>query len=177
MKNAWSRVHALFVGAAVLLSSAAALAVSIPPDSKLPDAVTSTFRAKYPKAVIEKIDVLEENGVNVYDIEFVDGPMEKETDIAEDGTMLEFTHVIPLKQIPAAPLKTIRETAKAAKGSKYGRIERIEIDYETKDGKVVKLPATVFRFAAELARNGMTAEVIVNEDGSVAEAPNWVKVP
>jgi hypothetical protein len=175
MKNVVTRTSVLLAGAALVLHTGLALAVSIPPDSKLPDAVNNTFRTKYPKAVIEKIDVLEENGINVYDIEFVDGPMEKEADIAEDGTMLEFTHVITLKQVPAAPLKTIRETAKAAKGAKYGRIERIEIDYETKDGKVVKLPATVLRYAAEMTRNGMSAEVIVNADGSVSEAPNWVK--
>ena len=32
--------------------------------------------------------------MTVYDLEFRDGTTEKETDIAEDGTMLEYTIVI-----------------------------------------------------------------------------------
>jgi hypothetical protein len=133
--------------------------------------VNSTFRGKYANARIEKLDVTEENGVNVYDIEFADGKMDMETDIAEDGTMLELTYVIAAKQIPAAPLKSIRE---AAKGAKLGRMEKIEIDYITKDGKVEKLPGTVWRYAAEMTKKGQSAEVIVNADGSMSEAPNWV---
>ena len=163
---------ALVVGMVVLAGASTSPAKSLPPDARLPDAVTSALRAKYPKAVIERIDVLEENGVNVYDIEFAVGKSEHETDIAEDGTMLEFTNVIPLKDIPAAPLKTIREAT--PKGSRYGRIERIEIDYATRDGKVVKLPATVIRYAAEMMKKGQQAEIIVNADGSVSEAPSWV---
>lgn len=166
----WGRV--LVVGVVAMLVASTSGAVSLKPDAKLPDPVESTFRGKYPKAEIEKIDVTEENGVNVYDIEFTDGKMEKETDIAEDGTMLEFTHVVPAKEIPAAPLKVIRDTAKTAKG-KLGRLERIEIDYITKDGKVEKLPETVIRYAAEMARKGEAAEIIVNADGSVSEAPDW----
>ena len=171
MKSMTSWKRTVIVALMTVFVTSAAYATSLAPDSKLPDAVNGTFRAKYPNAKIEKLDVTAEEGVNVYDIEFADGKMEKETDIAEDGTMLEFTHVIPSKEIPAAPLKTIRETAK---GSKIGRMERIEIDYITKDGKVEKLPATVLRYAAELAKKGQSAEIIVNADGTVSEAPKWV---
>ena len=167
----WTRSLAAMV--LVLCVASPALATSLPVDSKLPDAVASTFKAKFPNGKIEKLDVTEEEGVNVYDIEFSDGKMEKETDIAEDGTMLEFTLVIAQKEIPAAPLKTIRENAK---GAKLGRMEKIEIDYITKDGKVEKLPATVWRYAAEMTRKGQQAEVIVNADGTVSEAPNWVPI-
>jgi hypothetical protein len=172
MTNTIRGARALMAGVAMLLVASAGQAASLKPDAKLPDPVTNALRAKYPKAVIERIDVLEENGVNVYDIEFSVGKSEHETDIAEDGTMLEFTNVIPLKEIPAAPLKTIREAT--PKGSKYGRIERIEIDYETKDGQVVKLPGTVIRYAAEMVKKGQQAEIVVNVDGSVSESPNWV---
>lgn len=172
MQNGRHGAIALFAGMVVLVAAAGSQAVPLAPDAKLPDAVASALRAKYPKAVIERIDVLEENGVNVYDIEFSVGKSEHETDISEDGTMLEFTNVILLKDIPAAPLKTIREAT--PKGSRYGRIERIEIDYETRDGQVVRLPATVIRYAAEMLKKGQQAEIIVNADGSVSEAPNWV---
>jgi len=164
---------ALSLGFAVLSLSLAARAhaTSLPVDSKLPDAVANTFKEKFPNGKIEKLDVTEEEGVNVYDIEFSDGKSEKETDIAEDGTMLEFTLVIGQKEIPPAPLKTIRENSK---GAKLGRMEKIEIHYTTKDGKVEKLPATVWRYAAEMSKKGQQAEVIVNADGTVSEAPQWV---
>src|SRR6185295_10724687 len=93
----------------------AVYAVSLKVDSKLPDAVARTFKAKFPNGKIEKLDVTAEEGVNVYDIEFSDGKTEKETDIAEDGTRLEFRLVISQKEIPAVPLKAIRDNAKGAK--------------------------------------------------------------
>jgi len=161
----------LLAGAGVLLLFGAPHAESLPRDAKLPDPVAATFKAKFPKAEIEKIDVTEENGVMVYDIEFRDGRMERETDIAEDGTLMEFTDVIPLKAIPAAPLKAIRA---AAQGARLGRLERIEVSFETRDGKVVKLPEAVTRFAAEMSRKGQHAEVIVAYDGAVIEHPEWV---
>ena len=43
------------------------------PAVKLPDPVTKTFQATFPKAQITKLDAEEENGVTVYDIEFKDG--------------------------------------------------------------------------------------------------------
>jgi hypothetical protein len=37
-------------------------------EAKLPAPVKKTFRDKFPKAVIEKLEVEEENGVTVYDL-------------------------------------------------------------------------------------------------------------
>ncbi len=106
---------------------------------KLPDAVTKTFKKTFPKGEINKLDVdVENGGVTVYDIEFKDGAIDKETDIAADGTMLEFTVVVEAKAVPPAAMKAVR---KAAEGATMGRIEQIEISYETKDGKVIKLPS------------------------------------
>ena len=42
-------------------------------EAKLPAPVKKTFRAQFPKAVIEKLDVEEEDGVTMYDLEFRDG--------------------------------------------------------------------------------------------------------
>ena len=55
---------------------------------RLPDSVARAFRSTFPKAEISKLDVDEENGVTVYDLEFTDGTIEKEADITADGTML-----------------------------------------------------------------------------------------
>ncbi len=138
------------------------------PAVKLPDPVVKTFQATFPKAQITKLDVDEENGVTVYDIEFRDGKVEKETDITADGTMLEFTVVIPAKEVPAPTLKAVRA---AAQGGKIGRIERIEIGYETKDGKAVKLDKPVTHYAVEITKGGKTSEVVVTPDGTRVAEP------
>jgi uncharacterized membrane protein YkoI len=138
------------------------------PAIKLPDPVMKTFKATFPKGEITKLDVDEENGVTVYDIEFKDGVTEKETDITADGTMLEFTVVIKAKQVPTAAMKAVRA---AAKGAKIGRIERIEISYETKDGKAVKLDKPVTHYAVEIAKGDKTSEITVNPDGTAVVEP------
>ena len=136
-------------------------------DVKLPAVVTKTFKKAFPNGEITKLDVDVENGVTVYDIEFKDGKVEKETDITADGTMLESTVVIDAKAVPKAAMAAV---AKAAAGATMKRIERVEIAYETKDGKAVKLAKPVTRYAVELTK---TTEVVVNPDGKVVEPANW----
>jgi hypothetical protein len=138
------------------------------PVIKLPDPVVKTFQATFPKAEITKLDVDEENGVTVYDIEFKDGAIEKETDITADGTMLEFTVVVRDKDVPAAAMKTVR---KAAKGAMIKRIEHIEIGYETKDGKAVKLDKSIVHYAVEIVKGGKNSEITVNPDGTAVVEP------
>ena len=108
-----------FVTASMVAHAAPGATKSLDISTPLPDSVDHTYRATFPKGEISKLDVSEENGVTVYDIEFRDGEFEKETDIAADGTMLEFTLVIDAKAVPAAAIKTIRKTAA---GAKLGRI-------------------------------------------------------
>lgn len=131
-------------------------------DSSLPDTVAKTFKTTFPKGAIDKVEVDAENGVTVYDLEFKDGATEKETDITADGAMLEFTVVVNAEDVPAAAMKAVR---KAAEGATIGRIEHIEISYETKNGKVVKLSETMTNYAVEITRNGKTTEIVVDADG------------
>jgi hypothetical protein len=138
------------------------------PAVKLPEAVTRAFKAAFPKAEITKLDVDVENGVTVYDIEFNDGKVEKETDITADGTMLEFTVVVPAKEVPAPAMKALRA---AAKGGKIQRIERIEISYGTKDGKAVKLDRPITHYAVEIFKDSKTSETVVNPDGTRVVEP------
>jgi uncharacterized membrane protein YkoI len=139
-------------------------------ESKLPAAVKNTFRARFPAAKIEKLDVEEENGVTVYDLEFQDGTVEKEADITAEGTLLEVTVVIDEKDVPEAAMKPIR---KAAEGAKMKRIERIEIRCEVKNGKTNTLPKAVTHYAVELSKGNNTAEIVVAPDGKVIEPANW----
>ena len=155
----------------LVLPLAIACAQELKGETKLPDVVKKTFEAKFPKAKIEKLDVEVEEGVEVYDIEFRDGKTEKETDITADGTMLEYTLVIRPKDVPTAAMKPIR---KAAEGATMGRTEKIEVSYELKDGKAIKLPKPVMRYAVEMKKGDKSAEIIVDAQGKIVEAPKWV---
>jgi hypothetical protein len=141
--------------------------IEVPPrDTALPGPVAKTFKATFPNAEITKVDVDAEGGVAVYDLEFKDGATEKETDITADGTMLEFTIVVDAGDVPAAAMKTVHQ---AAEGAVIRRIEYIEISYETKDGRVVKLPKSVVHYAFEIAGADKVTEIVVNPDGTLAK--------
>ena len=137
---------------------------------KIPDQVMKSFKNTFPEGKILKLDVDLENGVTVYDLEFKDGPVEKETDIAADGTMLEYTVVVEAKALPAGAMKTIQKTAE---GATIKRIERIEISYDTKDGKIIKLTMPITHYAAEMAKGDKATEVVVDSDGVVIEPAKW----
>jgi len=161
------RCMAVLCGLALVPATARA---QKPGAEKLPEAVRKTFEAKFPGAEIEKIESEEEGGVMVYDVEFRHEGHEKETDIAADGTMLEFTLVIEARAVPEAAMKPIRA---AAEGARMKRVEEIKITHETRGGKVVKLPRTATHYAVEMTKGGKTAEIVVDADGKVVEEPNW----
>lgn len=163
----WSGI----VFTAAVLVAATVPAQTTTSEEKLPAPVGKTFRTAFPKAEIQKLDVEKEEGVDVYDFEFKDGELEKETDIAADGTMLEITIVVAPEAVPAAALKAIQNAAKTAT---IGRLEHIESTYETSDGKLMKLPKVETKFAAELAKGNQIAEVVVTPAGTVIDAPKWV---
>jgi hypothetical protein len=160
-------VAALF---GLILFSTPARAQKAEAASKLPDAVEKTFKAKFPKGEITKVELEDENGVKVYDLEFKEGGIEKETDITPDGTMLEYTVVVEPRSIPYAAMYAIRN---AATNGNIKRVERVECSHETKDGKVIKLDKPTIRFEAEMSRGKQVAEVVVAADGKVLKPAKW----
>ncbi len=158
------------VGAAVLVAACSSNPRPAQHSAAMPAAVAKTFKAAFPRGEPTKVDAEEENGVMVYNVQFKDGMVEKETDIAADGTMLEFTDVIAAKDVPTPAMAAIR---KAAVGADIGRIERATVSYETKDGKVVKLAQPVTHYEVELAKGGKRADLVVNPDGTIVAAPQW----
>ncbi len=139
---------------------------------KLPEKVRATFVDRFPNAVINKLESEQEGGVTVWDIEFRDRRTQKETDIAEDGTMLEYTVVVGKKTMPKPAMRTVEAAAKK-RDAKMGRMERIEISYETKDGKVVKLDKPRTHYAVEMTKGDQMAEIVVDARGKVVEEPMW----
>jgi uncharacterized membrane protein YkoI len=170
-KASWLMLCAAFLAGTVAIGSAMA-ADEAKTKPTLPDAVAKAFKTEFPKGEIVKADEEKENGITVYDIEFKEGGVARETDIAADGTILEAATVVDAKAVPAAVLKAI--TA-AAEGGTVGKIEKIEIRCEAKDGKITKLEKAKTTFEAALKKGDQTGEVVVDEKGAVVEAPTWVK--
>ena len=137
---------------------------------RLPNPVEKTFKATFPKAEITKVEVEKENGVTVYDFEFKDAGTEKEADITADGTLLEITVVIEAKDVPVAAMGTIQ---KAATGATIQRVEHVEIGYETRDGKTIKLAKPMMHYEVTMAKGEQKGEIIVNSDGTVVEPASW----
>jgi hypothetical protein len=139
-------------------------------EAKLPEAVKKTFDAKFPNAMIEKAESEKEGGVTVWDIEFRDGRKHKETDIAEDGKMLESTEQVAQKSLPKEAMKAIK---KAAEGGKINRTEKVDILYEIKDGKWAKVDKSKTQYEANVTKGEQTSDIIVDAKGKVIEEPKW----
>ncbi len=137
-----------------------------PHRSRLPAAVLTALDANCPGAEIDKIDVEDEAGVKLYDIELKAGG---EIEVAEDGTVLEVATIVPLTDVPEAAAAMIRQAA----GTKDVReVERSEVRarIEKTDGKGRLVPVTPAQhvYEAELAKGG---EIEVTADGKVIKGP------
>lgn len=139
-------------------------------EAGLPPAVAKTFRSRFPRVKVTKLEAEKENGVKVYDFEFTNRAVDMEADIAADGTLLEITVVVGPGAVPPAAMDAIRE---ATADGTIKRIERVHVDYETKDGKAVKLAAPMTKYAVEIARGDRMAEIMVAPDGMVIEPARW----
>lgn len=140
------------------------------PASKLPKQVAKTFKTAFPQGKIAKVEAEQENGVTVYDIEFTEGKTEKETDIAGDGTLLEFSTAIDVKAVPEAALQAVRQ---AAEGAKIDGAEQVEMSHQAQDGKVVKLPQPATLYEIKLTKRDQVAEIVVATDGTLVEPAKW----
>jgi len=137
---------------------------------RLPDPVEKTFKAKFIGAEITKCEIENENGVTKYAFEFIEGGKHKDVDIAADGTLMELTTRVDATEVPAAVMGAIQ---KSAAGGTILRIERDEIGYETKDGKVIPLPKPLTQYVALIARGEKKAEVTIAADGAIVEPAWW----
>ncbi len=135
--------------------------------SRLPAAVARAVDANCPGAEIDKLDIEDEGGIKVYDIEFKAG--RGEIDVAEDGTVLDVATMVELKDVPEAAAAVIR---KAAGGGSIRQLEKSEIRArieKTKGkGRLTLLAAPEYEYEAELARGG---EIEVAADGRIVKAP------
>jgi len=130
---------------------------------RLPAAVVKAIDVNCPGANIDKLDIENEEGIRVYDIEFKDG--RGEMDVLEDGTVLNVATLVELKEVPEPAARVFQKATikQLEKSEVRARIER-------KDGKgqLTRLAAPEYEYEAELVQGG---EVEVAADGRIIKGP------
>jgi len=148
-----------------MLVAAVASAQGTKQDAPIPAAVRQAIQANKPGAEIDKLEIEKENGIKLYDIEFKAG--QGEIEVTEDGTVMDVTTIVDVKDVPEAAAAAIKT---AAKGQAIKQFERSEVHAEiVKEGstwRISKLSTPKLVYEAELA-NG---EVEVTPDGKVIKA-------
>lgn len=138
----------------------------------LPEAVVKAVSETFPNAKIDGTDVEKEMGINIYNIELK--AVRVEMEVAEDGTVMEVTTFVDLKDVPGAAAAVIQ---KAAQGAAIKEIEKAENRAEIKkDGKIsriVKLDNPSPVYEVELAKGKRIGEIQVAPDGRIVEALKW----
>jgi hypothetical protein len=104
----------------------------------LPAAVTAAFQKAYPNARIKGTSKEVENGKTMYEIESVDGKMNRDLLYNEDGTCAEIEETIPVKALPsdvASALKKNFPKGKVMKSEKLTKGETIQYEMVITSGK------------------------------------------
>lgn len=139
---------------------------------ELPAAVAEAVKANFPDAQIDKVEVGEEAGITLYDIEFKAN--QGEIEVAKDGTVIDVVTIITMEDLPKGAAEAIQ---KAAEGATILRLEKSEVRSEIKEeggkGTIVKLDSPRYVYEAELVKGDQTGEIEVNADGKVIEPLKW----
>ncbi|UCE21321.1 MAG: PepSY-like domain-containing protein [Candidatus Aminicenantes bacterium] len=141
-------------------------------EPELPAAVLEAVKADFPDAQIDKVEIVEEAGITLYDIEFKAD--QGEIEVAQDGTILDVATVITMEDLPKAAAEAIQ---KAAEGTTIKRLEKSEVRSEIReeDGKgiLIKFDIPRYIYEAELVKGDQRGEIEVDADGNIIEELNW----
>src|SRR5512136_2667337 len=78
-------------------------------DSLLPPAMEKAVRDNFPDAELSKLEVDEEAGIKVYDLEFKAD--RGEIEVAEDGTIMEISTIVQMNDLPKPAADAIQKAA------------------------------------------------------------------
>ena len=144
----------------------------VKPEVELPAAVAEAIKANVPDAEIDLVEVAEENGITLYDIEFKAD--RGEIEVAADGTVIDVVTIITKEELPEAAAKAIQD---AIGDATILRLEKSEIFSEIKtegeQGIIRKLDIHRFVYEAELEKDGKTGEIEVDAEGNITEPLKW----
>jgi len=139
---------------------------------ELPATVVDAIEANAPGAEIDSVEVEEEAGITLYDIEFKADMGEIE--VAEDGTVIDVVTIITMEELPEAAANAIKD---AIEGATIRRLEmseiRSEIKKEGETGTIAKLVTPRYVYEAELEKDGQTGEIEVDAEGNITEPLKW----
>jgi uncharacterized membrane protein YkoI len=121
--------------------------------SVLPPAVLAAFKTAYPKAEIKGASKETEKGVTYYEIESVDGKMNRDLLYAADGKVVEVEEAVAPGALPAAVLKAL---GKAYPGYKILKAEDL-----VKDGQKL--------FELQIQVNGKKTGVTIDPSGKIIQ--------
>ncbi|MFH1370277.1 MAG: PepSY-like domain-containing protein [Planctomycetota bacterium] len=130
----------------------------------LPAAVTDAISSMHPGAVVKEAN-LEEEETKVYEVVIEQNGQEIELTIAPDGTVVEVTTEVAVKDLPPAVARAITDASGGA------RIEKVENEVTYAVVKIVKLDTPSAGYEAKLVKDSMKSEIKVSADGKVLEQP------
>ena len=139
---------------------------------ELPAAVQEAIEANVPDAEIDFVEVTEEDGITLYDIEFKAD--RGEIEVAADGTVIDVVTIITMEELPEAAVQVIQG---ATKGITIKRLEKSEVRSEiVKEGEtsvIITHETPYYIYEAELEKDGQTGEMSVDAEGNIVEALKW----
>lgn len=121
--------------------------------AELPSAVLEAFKAAYPQAVIKGTSKETEKGVTYYEVESIDGMMNRDLLYTADGKTVEVEESVASGALPAAVRQVL---AKAYPGNKLLKAEEL-----TKDGQVF--------YELQIRFKGKASEVTIDPSGKIIE--------
>jgi hypothetical protein len=104
----------------------------------LPAAVTAAFQKAYPNAKIKGTSKEVENGKTMYEVESVDGKINRDLLFNADGTCAEIEEAIPVKALPDGVGTALTKTfpkGKVLKSEKLTKGETIQYELVIQSGK------------------------------------------
>jgi uncharacterized membrane protein YkoI len=138
----------------------------------LPDAVVKAVSGIFPNAVIDGTEVEKEAGINVYTIELKAARVEME--VAEDGTVLEITTFVDMKDVPEAAAAVIGKVARGATIKEIEKAEsRAEVKKEGDSGRIVKLDNPSPVYEVKLWKGDRAGEMQIAPDGTILKPLKW----
>jgi len=105
---------------------------------QLPAAVQAAFHKAYPSAKIKGASSEVENGKTLYEIESLDGKINRDLLYSEDGSIVEIEETISLKAVPdevSKALKTETGKGKVQKAEKLTKGETVQYEFVISSGK------------------------------------------
>ena len=137
---------------------------------QLPAAVNATVTQAYPLAVTVGADEKDLGGVKCYECILIMKGLDMRVTVSADGALMAVAREIPVKRIPAAVAKAVRQ---ASAGARVTRLEKLEIKAEARAGAVAALnpEQTAYRF--RLRKADKVADLVAAPDGRVTQPPVW----